>query len=68
MFKLICKLIFGCCFIISYARSEVEKIEFMGANPFSLKDIIVELDTQKLQLVTAILEYPTDRNEKKYLL
>jgi dienelactone hydrolase len=65
MLKLLCKLIFGCCIIISYARSEVEKIEFMSANPFSLKDIIVELDTQKLQLVTAILEYPADINKEK---
>ena len=65
MFKLLFKLIFGCYIIISYARSEVEKIEFMSANPFSLKDIIVELDTQKLQLVTAILEYPSNLNKGK---
>ncbi len=50
------------CFVFS---STSEVIEFQSANPFSLKDIITNLDNQEKQTVMGILTIPDNIKNKK---
>ena len=48
--------------------SSTEIIKFDSANPFSLKDIITNLDNQEIQKVQGVLKFPEDRNSQKFPL
>ena len=49
----------------SYTFSEVHEITFESANPFSLKDIITDIDNLEKQTVSAILTIPNNTNGEK---
>ena len=54
-------------FLFSLVMSNTQEIvTFMSANPFSLKDIITDLENQEEQTVTGILTIPDKNNNKKY--
>ena len=53
--------IFLCCILGTVsAQLRQEKITFESANPFSLSDIILHLDEQKIQTVYGQLTLPVD--------
>ena len=58
-----------CCFEIK-AQVNKEKISFESANPFSLSDVILDLDNQEKQIVFGQLTLPIDslNPDKKYPL
>ena len=58
-----------CCFQIK-AQVKKEKISFESANPFSLSDVILDLDNQEKQIVFGQLTLPIDslNPDKKYPL
>jgi len=54
-------LVFLICFVYAYT----EIVEFESANPFSLKDIITDLDSQDKQVVRGVLTLPDNIKGKK---
>ena len=65
--------LFGFCFLmlsIGHAQVKIETISFESTNPFSLRDIIKDLDRQETQTVFGRLTLPIDslKPDKKYPL
>ena len=50
------------------ADSSYEKIDFISANPFTFRDIILDLENQESQNVFGILRLPENNQQKKYPL
>ena len=55
-------------FIYSFLLASVEEIKFQSANPFSLKDIITNIDNLEQQDVKGILTIPDNFDKEKFPL
>ncbi|HJN53608.1 MAG TPA: hypothetical protein QGI27_00885, partial [Flavobacteriaceae bacterium] len=66
--KLYLSIIFYLIIFNVHAQFTVEKIHFESANPYSLNDVITDLDNQEKQEVFGELIIPKDSidNGKKY--
>ena len=51
-----------------FSDNSYEKIDFLSANPFSMRDVIVDLDNQESQTVHGILRFPQDIHKESYPL
>jgi len=65
--KLIFKSIF-ISFLFNFIISFTYEIEFVSANPFSMKDIITNIDNLKEQSVSGILTLPEGKSNQKFPL
>ncbi len=50
------------------AENSYEKIDFISANPFTFRDIILDLENQESQNVYGILRLPESKQQKKHPL
>ena len=50
------------------AKNNQERIDFISANPFTFRDIILDLENQKPQNVFGILRLPENKQDEKYPL
>ena len=55
-------------FMLSFLYPVTQEIQFESANPFSLKDIITNIDNLDKQIVTGILTIPDNVAKDKFPL